>query len=250
MQVDLSSKTILVTGATSGIGKNTAIHLVKDCSAHAVLVARREDALNALQEELGEHCLPIPCDLQDLHSIHGIFAKLATLQIKLDGLVHCAGLSPMMLVADNDIETMQKTYQVNLFSFIELAKYFQNPEYSNEGSSIVVMSSIAAQYACYRQSIYAGSKAAVEETVRCMAKEFMNRRIRVNSIEAGAVETEMLEKLEAQSDGLKEKLEKIYPLGTISPSHISDMIAYLLSGDACNMTGSSIRMDSGFAIAK
>lgn len=114
----------------------------------------------------------------------------------------------------------------------------------------MAMSSIAAQYASWRQTVYAGSKAALEESVRCIAKELLSSGIRVNCVAAGAVETEMLQKLETQSTSLREKLEKVYPLGVIEPDCISEMIAYLLSDSARYITGSIIRVDSGFAVAK
>ena len=108
--------------------------------------------------------------------------------------------------------------------------------------------SIAASAVPYRQAIYSSSKAALEQSIKCIAKEFLPRRIRVNGIAAGAVQTEMFSELEKNSENFRLRMEKYYPLGIIDPSKIVRAIIYLLSDDSAHIDGTIMRYDSGFMI--
>ncbi len=241
-------KTVLITGATSGLGKNLTEYLAQTSEFKPVIVARNEEKLKQLSEKFSIKY--IKYDFNDINNISNIFNQLKEWQIELDGLVHCAGISPLMLVKDNDIQTMLEAFNVNFFSFVELVKGFVNSNYTKTSKSIVGISSVAAKIASYRQSVYGASKAALDEATRCMAKELMQQNIRVNTIAPGVVNTEMLINLQEQSIGLKEKLEKLYPLGIAEPIYFSKMIEYLLSDDSKYITGRCIDMDSGFFTAK
>lgn len=237
-------KTILITGATSGIGKATTYWLAEK-GYHLILIGRNENKLKELcgsSEEL-EY---IVYDLNDIYNIELIFNELKNRRIHLDGMVHCAGISPLMKVEDNDTAVMEETFRINYFSFIEFMKYFQMDDMYNKGASVVAISSVAARCASYRQAVYGASKAAVEESVRCLSKELIQKDIRVNCIAPGAVETEMLNELEKQSPGIKDKLIKNYPLGLIPPVEVSKMIEMLLTDQSKYITGSVIQMDAGF----
>lgn len=237
---------ILITGATSGIGKALAIELLRNEKNTLFLVARRFDKLKEIYGVYGKRCVLIDSDLSALYNIGNIFERIHG--VKLDGMVHCAGVSPLMTVVDNDVPSMLDTFNVNYFSFIELCKLFYENQHSNDGASIVAMSSIAASAVPYRQTIYSSSKAALEQSIKCIAKEFLPRKIRVNGIAAGAVETEMFNELEKNSENIRLRMEKYYPLGIINPNKIVKTIIYLLSGDSVHMDGSIIRYDSGFMI--
>lgn len=237
---------ILITGATSGIGKELAVELLRDEENILYLVARRFDKLQEIYGEYGKRCVLIDTDLSALQSIGGIFERIKG--DKLDGMVHCAGVSPLMTVLDNQVSSMLDTFNVNYFSFIELCKFFYDNQYSNDAASIVAMSSIAASAVPYRQTIYSSSKAALEQSIKCIAKEFLPRKIRVNGIAAGAVETEMFNELEKNSNNLRQHIEKYYPLGIIDPKNIVKTIIYLLSDDSAHVDGTIIRYDSGYMI--
>ena len=243
------NKTYLITGATSGMGKALAYHLSNNRNYQIVILGRNIEKLNQVAKETNS-TLAIQFDLQNLDKIEEIFQTVSNNKILLDGLIHCAGISPLMTVKDNNIKTMLETFNTNLFSFIELCKYFANDKYCNKGSSIIAISSIAAKCASYRQTVYSSSKAAIEEAVRCIAKEFLQYNTRVNCIAPGAVNTEMLSELMKKSVGLKEKFEKLYPLGLIPTNYISEMIEFLLSDKSKYITGRCIDIDAGFLTAK
>lgn len=239
-------KTILITGASSGIGKNLAYMFAGSSEYSTVLLAQNEENLKEIAEELS--CEYIVFDLNNIKEVFQIFDQLNEKNIKLDGIVHCAGISPLMKIDENDVDTMTSTFNINVLSFIELCKGYS--KYGNEGGSIVAVSSVAASVASFRQTVYGASKAALEEAVRCIAKEFLQKNTRVNCVVPGAVDTEMFKALEEKSEGLRTKMEKYYPLGMADPKYISYAIEYLLSEKAKYITGRKIDIDSGFLVAK
>lgn len=237
-------KKILITGSTSGIGKATALWLAQE-GYYTILVGRNENKLKDLCDA-NDSMEYIVYDFNDIYHIDRIFEELINRKIVLDGMVHCAGISPLMKVEENNPNVMEETFRINYFSFIELMKHFQKQGIYNPGASVIAISSVVARCASYRQAVYGGSKAALEESVRCLSKELINKDIRVNCIAPGAVETEMIKKLEEQSEGLKEKFVKIYPLGMIPPVEVAKVVEVLLTERSRYMTGDVIQMDAGF----
>lgn len=237
--MDWGNKTYLITGGTSGIGLQVATDLATK-GAKVVIVGSNPTKLEHAVSRLPTGNHGICFDLKNLNKIGDIFAQCAEWGIVFDGMVHCAGISPLMLVRDNDVQTMLDAFAVNYFSFVELVKYFQQEMTSAPAASIVAISSITASQASNRQSVYGSSKAALEETVRCLAKELMLRHIRVNAVAPGVVESEMLAQLAAKSSGIARS-----PLGVIPAEQVSLLVLYLLSDDAAYMTGSILKMDAG-----
>lgn len=242
------NKNILLTGATGGIGKTTVNYLMER-NFNCIVVGRDKNKLKDITDG-NDKAKSIEYDLRDIRHIGDIFKNLYEDGIKLDGMVHCAGLSPLMRVQDNDVDRMEETFKVNLFSFIELVKYFSDEKMYNPGASVVAISSVAARGSSYRQTVYGASKAALEQAIRCMAKECMEKQIRINGVAPGAVETEMLKKMEEENVDLVKSIEKKYPMGTIPPQKISRIIEMLLSDDAEYMTGTIIQVDAGYWVWK
>lgn len=234
------NKTYLITGGSSGIGLQTAKALTEK-GASVVIVGSNPAKLDSALRELPEGNHGICFDLKNLDRIEKIFSECGNLGIVFDGMVHCAGISPLMLVRENDLQTMLDTFSVNYFSFVELVKYFQRETVSAPTASIVAISSIVASQPANQQSVYASSKAALEETVRCLSKELMLRHIRINALAPGAVQTEMFWQLNKDASNPEAK----WPLGIIPMRNVSEMILYLLSDHAAYMTGSIVKMDAG-----
>lgn len=249
METQLTLKTILVVGASSGIGSETSRQLLSFKDINLILVARDDDKLKKKFGGISNICIR-KCDLTNSEDIEGLKKYLLNNNIKLDGMIYCAGVSPLMKVVETDLQVLHNTFQINVIAFIEIMKWFMTEEISNINARVVVMSSVAANISSYRQTVYASTKAALEEAVRCMAKEGVERRIRINALSAGAVNTPMLESLMEESKTLKEKLNSIYPYGVIPVDVIAKNIIYLLSDYSINTSGSILNIDSGFLIWK
>jgi short-subunit dehydrogenase len=229
---------VLITGASAGIGRTAAEYL--DSVGHRiVLVARNMDRLVNIADTLKNAPLCISYDLCDLDNIEEIFMKCKEADIKLDGLVHCAGINRDMPLKVNDVSVMMEVTKLNYMSFVELGKFFSMKKYSNDGASIVAMSSTAV-YGCDKSMCtYAGSKAAIDTTVRVMSKEFAKRGIRVNSIQPNYVDTEMAH----NTPDFESKIAAI-PLGLIQPVYVAYLIEFLLSEKSKYISGSNIKMSS------
>ena len=236
----------IITGASSGIGKRCAERLLSvgnDC----VLVARNKEKLEEIASLYGSKAVVVVADLQDLNTIENIFDNCRGLY-PFDGLIHCAGIAPLERVDENSMQTVRKAYTTNVFSFIEIMRNFVQPGVCVDGASVVSMSSVVGYRGSNRQSIYSGTKAALDATSRCMAKELLPRKIRVNTIVSGTVETEMLQSLRIESPGLDEKIRVHSPLGIVPIDAVCAMIEYLLSDKASHITGASIPIDAGYLL--
>lgn len=227
---------ILITGASSGIGK-AAVEYLDSVGHRIVLVARNQERLEQTAQTLKNNPICIPCDLCDLDNIEHIFIQCKDAGIKLDGMLHCAGINRDMPVKANDVAAMVDVTTLNYMSFVELGKYFSMKKYSNDNGSIVAMSSTAVLGCDKSMCTYAASKAAVDTAVRVMAKEFVRRKIRVNSIQASYVETPMMEIV----DNLEEKIAA-QPLGIIEPIQVAYLMEFLLSEKSKYITGSNIKI--------
>lgn len=237
----LSGRRYLVTGGASGIGLQTVKDLVK-AGAKVLIVDYNEKKLSKVLEDLPQGNVGLVCDLRyPLQEVEKIFSYIGENHIVLDGLVYCAGIAPLMTVADNDCNIMKDAFAVNVFSFVECVKHMLVDGVCQHKGSIVAISSIAASQSTNRQTVYAGSKAALEAAIRCMAKELMLRGIRVNGLALGAVRTEMFKELETMNPDLGSR----YPLGAIPMEQVSTMILYLLSDESDHMTGSVVKIDGG-----
>lgn len=238
---DMKNKNILITGASSGIGKATAFYLAEQ-GANVILVARREKELKEIASKLGESAKYYVCDLENRDEISGIFEFCRNQNILLNGFVHSAGIAAPVPVRIAGYESTEKMIKVNTLSFMELSKYFYQKKYSEAGSSIVAISSMAAVRPFAGQASYAASKAALNAMVKVMAQEFLKRKIRVNAIMPSYVDTPMVE--DGVAYGMNHDIEQM-PLGVIDPKQIAYLTEFLLSDKAVHITGAEIPVTSG-----
>lgn len=239
-------KTVLVTGASSGIGAAISKYLSLQ-GYFVVLVARNEGKLKKIQETLVGKSLVVPYDLSDLEQIERIFEQCKGLKRKLDGLVHCAGINNDIPIRVNDIDIMKDVTTVNYFSFVELAKYFNKKKYSNDEASIVAISSTASLSCSKGMCTYAASKAALNASVKVMSKEFLKRKQRVNAILPAFVDTPMAARMDELLNDLEDKIAE-QPLGLINPEHIAYLAEFLLSNKSAYITGACIPISAGAVI--
>lgn len=234
-------KTILVTGASSGIGEAVAKYLAEQ-GHQVVCVARNKDRLNRVCEYASDRMWNISYDLSELYGIGQIFEQIKEKTGLLDGMVHCAGINRDMPVRVNGLDEMEQVMNINCNAFIELGKYYSMKKYSVDAGSIVAISSTASLTCEKGMCTYAVSKAGLNAAVKVMSKEFMKRKIRVNAILPNFVNTAMARESIAYIGGIGEEIQ---PLGIIEPEYIAYLVDFLLSEKAKYMTGSLIPVTAG-----
>lgn len=249
--INLVGKRILITGASSGIGKDTAIMLSAQ-GAECILVARREDRLQEVLSSLvhiGEVKHSYYCfDLSKADAIEDAVKKIITEQGKLDGMVYAAGVESNVPLIQFKPEKVRKVFDINFFGFIELVRQICKKGRFNGGMRIVGISSIAATVGDKSQMAYAASKAAMDGAVRCIAKEVADKGICINTVAPAMTATDMykhyLEKYGEESGSNQELLKRQY-LGIAETLDIANAVAYLLSPAAKFITGISLPVDGG-----
>ena len=242
---DFSGKTVLVTGATSGVGKACCKHLDR-AGARLVLVARSEEGLGSIMGMLdGSDHVALPCDLSVKSQVDGLFSMLRAQGLVLDGLVHSAGQTYNSGVSIFDYETALNLFNLNFFSFCTMVKHCSKRRYMHDGSSIVAISSLAALRGSKGQSDYAASKAALDAYVRIAAKELIKRKVRLNAVLPSQIDTEMTQRFFSEIDGGREIALQSQALGLIDPDVLARFVAFLLSDDGKYLTGQEFPYDAG-----
>lgn len=242
--LDFKKQKILITGASSGIGRATAIYLSK-LNASIVLSGRRVDKLKETQNLLsGSGHMICAADLatDDLEDIF----KYATQDKKLDGIVHCAGIPYVAPLRSLKKQNMLDAMNNNFLPFIELCRLFSNKKYS-EGGSIVAVSSILTQRPRACETAYISSKGALDSAVESLAFELATKEIRINGVLVGNVLTEMTEDIlkKIGNENHIENAKSAALLGLGSVDQIASAIAFLLSDMASFITGTMVRVDGG-----
>ena len=246
--MDLSGKVILVTGASSGIGRACAV-LAANLGATLILTGRREAMLDETRTSLqnSSNHLCIPADLSSSGSVEKIVST-ATNRSRLDGLVHAAGLELAVPIKLTELGDARKLYEVNSLAFLELVKACVGRRTANVGFSAVAVSSVAALAGGSGYSAYAASKGALSACVRALAIELAPRGCRVNAVCPSNINTPMLTRL---TEGMGEEyvtkaiLHK-QPLGIGQPEQVASAVCFLLSSAASFITGVNLPVDGGY----
>ena len=244
--IDLARKIIIVTGAGSGIGRETACVLARE-GATVVMMDINTESLIETAVVGGNNCHPMVIDLTDSKAIAVAVSEIIEQYGKLDGLVHCAGISSRKPLNVLSKDGFSKVMDVNFFSFVELVKQCAKKKHINDGASIVVMSSISSIRGYKAKTEYCVSKAAVDAFVRCMALELADRRIRVNSVMAAEVLTPLALKAR-ETNAAVGASDFQAPLGPSEPYEVANTIAFLLSDATKTITGTSLLIDGGACI--
>lgn len=247
MAFNLSGKNILVTGASSGIGKSAAI-LFSQLDANIIITARREKELQdtlSLMKENSKHLL-IPCDATNPDEIKHLITQISP----IDGWLHCTGKvfpMPVKFIQKKHIDdVMSVNYLSAIYTTTELLK--QNK--LNTHASIVFISSISTLHTYFGGALYISSKAALEAYAKNLALELAPKKIRVNVLQPALVKTDIYQStLEAAvSQEEMQKYEAQYPLGIGEPIDVAYTSAFLLSDVAKWITGTFIKMDGGLSL--
>lgn len=240
----LEGKTILVTGASSGIGRETAIECSK-LGAKVVITARNEDRLKETLDALeGEGHQLICFDLTDVNKLDDFVVLLPVLH----GFVSNAGINKMSPVAFIKEEDLREVYQVNTFSPILLLRLLLKKKKIGKAASVVFTSSLSGIGTVgIGNGVYASSKGALNMFMKVAALELANKKIRVNAVCPGMILTQMIQE-GVNSKQLDEGLSA-YPLGRYGdPKDVAFAIIYLLSEASNWVTGTNMVIDGGLTI--
>lgn len=243
----MQGKNILIVGASQGIGKGIAEYLVS-LECNVILVARNKEKLQKIQEKNPKHIWIYSYDVKDIEHVENVFVFCLKNGLKLDGMVYCAGETsncPIKLVSSENIVDM---YSVNVFGYAQMVRFFGLKKYSNAGSSVVAISSLAALKCEKSMSVYASSKAAMNAMTSTFAKELISKKIRVNAIAPAAVDTSMYEQTLTSIEDYEEYLLKSQPLGVIPIDQVVNLVYFLLSPQSEYITGTVIPISAGMDI--
>jgi NAD(P)-dependent dehydrogenase (short-subunit alcohol dehydrogenase family) len=245
--MDLTGRTIMVTGASSGIGRATAVALGQ-LGARLVLVGRNHDKLAETQALLqaGSHAVE-PFDLTRTDDLPDWMKGVAEKIGPINGLAHCAGaqlLLPLRMVKTKHVEDLLR---INVVSSIMLAKSFRQKGVAGPGGGIVFVSSVMGEVGAAGRSVYCASKSALHSLTRSLALELAHDGIRVNCVAPGAVETEMVAGMkDALGEARLNEVVEQHPLGVGRPRDVALAIAFLLADTGRWITGSIQYVDGGY----
>lgn len=239
---------VLVTGATSGIGKEIAIQLSNNYNV--VLHGRDLEKLCAV----AVLCNPANTTLKwlnNLEEVDGVENSLAffitTNSIEILKFVHCAGVMKMTPLKMSTLSILQQTFNVNVFAPNLICKVLTNKKINNSSlNSAVFISSNISNQGAKAMSAYGSSKSALDGLMRCLAIE-LAPKVRINSVLPGAVETEMTKEILANKE-VRDRMLAVYPLGIGTPNDIYQIVFFLLSENARWITGQQFTVDGGRTI--
>lgn len=247
----LKGKNIIVTGAASGIGRETA-KVICQLGGDLLLLDINEDGLKETRSMLkGGHVIIHQVDLTKQDQVKACVweNRDQLLGGKYDGMVHCAGIPSIVPLRVLTSEEYNKVQEINTKAGLSLAKIFSRRGVYNEKGicSIVLISSVYGLVGSASNVAYAVSKAANIGMTKALAIELAKKRIRVNCIAPGFIQTPMGDKTRQMFDKqYEEEIGKIHPLGWGAPEDIANGIAYLLSDAAKWVTGAVLSIDGGF----
>lgn len=241
----LQGKTILVTGASSGIGQGTAIQCSK-MGAKVIVTARNEERLKETMSQLeGEGHQMIMAELTNQEDIERLVGEVPALQ----GLVLCAGKGMTSPFPFSTREKYDDIFNVNYFAPVELLRLLVKKKKLAKESSVVFVSSVGGNFSFnVGNGVYGASKAALNSTMKFCAKELAVKKIRVNSVNPGMVNTKLIQGGTISEEQHWIDMEK-YPLKRYGePEEIACGIIYLLSDASSWVTGHSLVIDGGLTI--
>jgi 3-oxoacyl-[acyl-carrier protein] reductase len=245
----LKNKTILITGASRGIGKETAILFAKE-GAHLILLARNLSHLQELKQSLtclyDNYIQIFQCDVSNSNQVKEIFAQLRSNKTNIDAVVNNAGIMKDAMLGMATEELMHEIYNINVFGTMFISQHASKFMLKNRKGSIINLSSIVGTNGNKGQTVYASSKSAIIGFTKSLSKELAAFGIRVNAIAPGFIETDMTGGMDPK---FYEKNKSMIGMGRMGkPEDIARVAMFLASDLSEYVTGQIIGVDGGFLI--
>lgn len=244
----LLNKTIVVTGASSGIGRQCAITL-NQMGAFVILLGRSEERLlETVGNFENENYQILVMDVTDYEQTAEKLEDALKTVGKVDGIVHAAGISTTLPLRNITPEKLQPFFETNVFAPIAITKLLTKLKYANpDGMSIVFLASVMGMVGELGKTTYSLTKGALVSGTKSLALELASKKIRVNCVAPGVVVTPMSSNaVYAQDSSAYEKIKSYHPLGLGKPEDVANACAFLLSDGACWITGTTLVIDGGY----
>lgn len=246
---DLDGKNIVITGASSGIGRECAIN----CSmsgANVLIIGRNQEKLQETETKLrsDRNNIHLYLDITDFSKVQQSIKDISGNFGKIHGLINAAGISPTIPFRMLSVDKMEETFKVNVIASMQIAKEICKPIYANEtGMSIIFISSVMSEAGEAGKSLYGMSKAALIAGAKSLSVEYAAKKIRFNCISPGVVLTPMSEKSVYSKDKIAlEKVVSQHPLGLGKPEDVANAAVFLLSDASRWITGTNMIVDGGY----
>lgn len=240
-------KTILITGASRGIGRAISLSLSSTNSYNIVICCNKDiDNLLNLEKEmllLNKIVLSLKCDVSNYDDVVNMFSQIENTFGGVDILINNAGVSSVDLFNLQSIEEIHNIINTNLLSAIYCSKCAIDHMIYNKYGNIINISSIWGECGSSMEAIYSASKAGLIGFTKALAKENAPSNIRVNALSVGVIDTQMNNFLSSED---RESLENDIPLGRFgTPEEVAELVEFLVSDKSSYITGQVIRIDGG-----
>jgi NAD(P)-dependent dehydrogenase (short-subunit alcohol dehydrogenase family) len=244
----LNGKIALVTGGNSGIGRATAKAFVEE-GAYVFITGRREKELSAALKQIGKNVTAVQGDVSNLADLDRLFAQIKKEKGKLDIVFANAGVAKYAPLGKITEEFYNSIFNINVKGLLFTVQ--KALPLLRDGGSVILNASIVASKGLSSNSVYSATKAAVRSFARTWTTDLKARRIRVNAVSPGPIDTPGLNELLASSETGEERKKMIpntVPLGRLgTPDEIAKAVVFLASDDASYITGIELFVDGGFA---
>jgi NAD(P)-dependent dehydrogenase (short-subunit alcohol dehydrogenase family) len=246
----LEGKVAVITGGNSGIGLATAQWFVSE-GAYVFINGRRQSELNAAVKQIGKDVTAVQGDVSNLADLDRLYATVKEQKGRIDILFANAGVGELVPLREITEAYFDKTFGINvkgvLFTVQKALPLFQD----SDGGSIILNASIAASKGVEASSVYSATKAAIRSFARTWTAELKHRKIRVNTISPGMIDTPILNGLaqsQEQIEQFKTSIVSTVPLGRMgSPDEVAKVVSFLASDDSSYVTGIELFVDGGMA---